>query len=205
VKERLGVAARSLRWWRSLPTFVADGVLAALVLAVSLIEVNANGSDAVSGWQIALLIGMSIPVVVRRRFPIAAWLVSGVLGTIYGAAEFADPRLPYGPLIVLYTVAAHTSARVAVWTGVVTLTAVAAGLIVDPGDDIVDWLVSLLLVTTTWLIGNNVRVQHAYAEEMAARAARLERDGRPRPTAPWPRNGCASPASSMTSPLTTSA
>ena len=176
VRERLGVAARVPRWWRSLPAFVVDGVLAAAVLAVSLIEVNANGSDDATRWQIALLVGMSVPVVVRRRLPIAAWLMAGVLGTIYGAAEFPDPRLPYGPLIVLYTVAAYTSARIAVWAGVVTLAAVAAGMIIDPGDDVLDWLVSLLLVTTTWLIGNNVRTQRAYAEEMGARAARLERE-----------------------------
>ena len=176
VKERLGVAARALRWWPSLPPFVVDGVLAAVVLAVSLIEVNAKGSDDATRWQIALLIGMSVPIVVRRRFPITAWLVSGVLGTIYGTAEFTDPRLPYGPLIVLYTVAAHTNARIAAWAGVITLATVAAGLIIDPGDDMLDWLVSLLLVTTTWLIGNNVRTQLAYAEEMEARAAQLEQE-----------------------------
>jgi signal transduction histidine kinase len=79
-------------------------------------------------------------------------------------------------LIAVYTVAAHTRARTAARAGVITLTVVAAGLIIDPHDDMLDWLVAILSVTTAWLIGNNVRTQLAYAEELEARAARLERD-----------------------------
>ena len=33
--------------------------------------------------------------------------------TVYGVGTFPDPTLPYGPLIAVYTVAAHCSARTA--------------------------------------------------------------------------------------------
>ena len=49
-------------------------------------------------------------------------------------------------------------------------------LLIDPHDDLLDWLVAMLSVTTAWLVGNNVRTQRAYGEAMAARAADLERD-----------------------------
>ena len=111
VDERLGIASRILRWWRSLPTLVADGLLAVVVLAVSLIEVGANDGPARSArgrWRCSSR--CRLVIVFRRRYPVAVWLVSGVLVTVYGVGEFPDPTLPYGPLIAVYTVAAHTSA-----------------------------------------------------------------------------------------------
>jgi signal transduction histidine kinase len=175
--ERLGIASRILRWWRSLPMLVVDGALAVVVLAVSLIEVGANNrSDEIGPWQMAVLVAMSLVIVLRRRYPVAVWLVSGALVTVYGVGQFPDPTLPYGPLIAVYTVAARTSARTAAWAGLITLAAVAAGLIIDPHDDAVDWLVAMLSVTTAWLIGNNMRTQRAYASELEARAADVERE-----------------------------
>ena len=97
VDERLGIASRILGWWRSLPMLVVDGVLAVVVLAVSLIEVGANDrSGEIGPWQMAVLVAMSLVIVLRRRYPIAVWLVSGALVTVYGVGEFPDPTLPYG-------------------------------------------------------------------------------------------------------------
>ena len=79
--ERLGIASRILRWWRSLPMLVVDGALAVVVLAVSLIEVGANNrSGEIGPWRTALLVAMSLVIVFRRRYPIAVWLVSGRAG-----------------------------------------------------------------------------------------------------------------------------
>ena len=42
------------RWWRSVPTLLADGLLAALVLAISLVEVAVNdglGDDDEAGGR----------------------------------------------------------------------------------------------------------------------------------------------------------
>ena len=76
--ERLGIVSRILRWWRSLPMLLVDGALAVVVLAVSLIEVGANNrSEEIGPWQMALLVGMALVLVFRRRAPIAVWLMSG--------------------------------------------------------------------------------------------------------------------------------
>ena len=166
------------RWWRSVPPLLADGLLAALVLAISLVEVAVNDGfgDDDGAWRTILLVAMSAVIVFRRRHPVAVWLVSGVLVTTYGVAEFSDPTLPYAPLIAVYTVTATASTRTAATVAVITLATVVASLLIDPGDDLLDWVVALLSVTTACLVGNNVRVQHAYGAAMAARAADLERD-----------------------------
>ena len=89
---------------------------------------------------------------------------------------FTDTSLPYAALVAVYTVAAHTSTRTAMVTGVVTVLSVVAALLVDDRDDLADWAIGLLSVTVAWLLGNNVRTQRAYGDAMAARAADLERD-----------------------------
>ena len=170
-------ALRLRGWWRSVPPLLADGLLAVVVLAVSLTEVALDdGIEGGSAWRTVLLVAMSAVIVFRRRSPVPVWLASGVLVAIYGVGEFPDPTLPYAPLIAVYTATANVGARAAAWVGVVTGATVVASLLIDPYDDLLDWLIAMLSVTTAWLVGNNVRVQRAYGEAMAARAADLERD-----------------------------
>jgi signal transduction histidine kinase len=181
VEEGSGIGSRLVRWWRSIPPLVADTLLAALVLAVTLIEIAFN-DESLDGrnraLSLALLVAMSLVIVVRRLHPVAVWLVSGVLVTLYGVASFPDPVLPYGPLIAVYTVAAYTVWRTAAVAGVVTAVVIALSMIIDPHDDLVDWLIAFLSTTTAWLVGNNVRTHRAYTQELEAKAARLERERR---------------------------
>ncbi len=173
------LGARVVRWWRGIPPLVADAALAAVVLGVTLIEVSLNDDDTGRhgrALSITLLVLMSVVIVFRRRHPVAVWIVSGVLVSIYGVASFPDPVLPYGPLIAVYTVAAYTSWRTTMIAGIVTAATIALSMIVDPNDDLVDWLIAFLSTTTAWLVGNNVRVYRAYTGELEAKAERLDRD-----------------------------
>jgi signal transduction histidine kinase len=176
------LSARLVQRWRAIPAIVADAALAAVVLAVALIEVSLNDEATLDGHDralsVTLLVLMSVVIVFRRRHPVAVWLASGVLIVIYGVASFPDPMLPYGPLIALYTVAAYTSWRTSMITGIVTAAVIAGSMIIDPHDDLVDWLVAFLSTTTAWLVGNNVRVYRAYTGELEAKAERLDRDRR---------------------------
>jgi signal transduction histidine kinase len=181
VEEGSGIGSRLVRWWRSIPPLVADGLLAAVVLTVTLIEIAFN-DESLNGrsrvLSLALLVAMSLVIVFRRLHPVAVWLVSGALVTVYGVASFPDPVLPYGPLIAVYTVAAYTVWRTAAIAGVVTAVVIALSMIIDPHDDLVDWLIAFLSTTTAWLVGNNVRTHRAYTHELEAKAARLERERR---------------------------
>jgi signal transduction histidine kinase len=181
VDDDSGLGARLVRWWRAIPPIVADAALAAVVLVVTLIEVSFNDEPLGShdrALSIGLLVAMSVLIVFRRRFPVAVWLVSGVLIAIYGAASFPDPVLPYGPLIAVYTVAAYTNWRTTLIAGIVTAAVIAGSMIVDPHDDLVDWLIAFLSATTAWLVGNNVRTYRAYTRELEAKAERLDRERR---------------------------
>jgi signal transduction histidine kinase len=171
------VGARALRWWRSLPTLVVDAALAFVVLVVSLVEI-ARGDESTDDQAtgLLLLVAMSVVITFRRLHPVMVWAVTGVLATAYGLGTFEDPTLPYAPLVAVYTVAAHTTWATAVRAGLVTLVAAIVALLVDRRDDLVDWIVVVLALTTAWLIGTNVRTQRAYAREMEARAAQLERE-----------------------------
>jgi len=176
------LGAGLVRWWRGVPPIVADAALAAVVLAVTLIEVSLNDDESLGGhdraFSIILLVAMSVVIVFRRRYPVAVWLASGALIAIYGVASFPDPVLPYGPLIAVYTVAAYTNWRTSAIAGIVTAAVIAGSMIVDPHDDLVDWLIAFLSTTTAWLVGNNVRVYRAYTRELEAKAERLDRDRR---------------------------
>jgi signal transduction histidine kinase len=174
------LGARLVRWWRSVPPMVADAALAAVVLAVTLIEVSLNDDESLGGHDralsIALLVAMSVVIVFRRRHPVLVWLASGALIAVYGVASFPDPVLPYGPLIAVYTVAAYTKWRTTVIAGLMTAALITVSMLIDPHDDLVDWLVAFLSTTTAWLVGNNVRVYRAYTRELEAKAERLDRD-----------------------------
>jgi signal transduction histidine kinase len=176
------LSARLVQRWRAIPAIVADAALAAVVLAVALIEVSLNDEATLDGHDralsVTLLVLMSVVIVFRRRHPVAVWLASGVLIVTYGVASFPDPMLPYGPLIALYTVAAYTSWRTSMITGIVTAAVIAGSMIIDPHDDLVDWLVAFLSTTTAWLVGNNVRTYRAYTRELEAKAEQLDRDRR---------------------------
>jgi signal transduction histidine kinase len=175
------LGARLVRWWRGIPPILADAALAAVVLGVTLIEISLNDDETGThgrALSITLLVLMSVVIVFRRRHPVAVWIVSGVLVSIYGVASFPDPVLPYGPLIAVYTVAAYTKWRTTMIAGIVTAAAITLSMLVDPNDDLVDWLIAFLSTTTAWLVGNNVRVYRAYTGELEAKAERLDRDRR---------------------------
>jgi signal transduction histidine kinase len=123
-----------------------------------------------------LLVAMAAVLVLRRRAPVAVWLVEGALVTTYGILPLNDPTLPYAALVAVFTVAAHTRARTAAWALLVTLVSLVIALSIDAEADFLDWLVNALAITSAWLLGFTVSAQRAYGTAMAERAAALERD-----------------------------
>lgn len=126
---------------------------------------------------VPLILVATLPVALRRRYPIA---VLGVTLTATLALHVAYGYFPiFGALVGLYTVAAQvgrpTSMRVAFGTGV------ALALWNLEGDP--DWRYRLLanaavyaLFAAAWLLGDNLRTRRAYLRELEERATRLERE-----------------------------
>jgi signal transduction histidine kinase len=97
---------------------------------------------------------------------VAVWLITGIAACIYGMAPFVDPPLPFGALLGVYTVAAHTSRRTAVRAAVVTAIFIAGSLASRWADaSLGDWFTAFVTVGSAWLLG-------AYTVELRDRAAK---------------------------------
>jgi hypothetical protein len=102
---------------------VADVATAAVLFAVCLAVASLGGSDGLGlntgplTLTSTILIGaQTLPIAVRRRYPVPVLITTGVAIGIYGALGYQEAGGNFGVLIALYTVAAHTTGvSSAVW------------------------------------------------------------------------------------------
>ncbi|MGD9526373.1 sensor histidine kinase [Pseudonocardia sp.] len=182
--------SRASQWTRAHPRW-ADGVLAALVLALDLLL-----SADVLSWQIVLYAAAGNAALIwRRRWPM---IVLGVMLVHFAGAVvlFDDYRPELGVLLALYTVAAHlTPARgLAAWATTFAATApiIAVDEIAKPGAPgespasvlFVVVVAQLLLTAAAWAIGRwaqagrrTLRITEELAELRRRESLRAERAG----------------------------
>jgi signal transduction histidine kinase len=134
-------------------------------------------------WQIPLVLGLTIPVVVRRQYPLTAFVVALAVGAIqvlvnsllpadlaivlllYTLAVYCPRRVSrYGLLACLLGSAAEVG-RLMTTTKANPLGALATGAIAFGGP---------LLIAWAW--GDSIRNRRAYYAALEDRAARLERE-----------------------------
>jgi signal transduction histidine kinase len=167
---------------RALDPLVADGLLAGLLAAASLIQIFAGlrlpGTRDPDVLAVAFTALATLPVTWRRRAPLrvlaltfAATLVANVLGVPIGNG--------LGVLVALYTVAAVCARRRSVLALVLvtglTMLLLVAGVLFAPVEITVDYFLNnLLVIAAAWILGDNLRTRRAYTAELEARAARLE-------------------------------
>jgi signal transduction histidine kinase len=171
-------------WLRARP-LLTDGLLAALVAAFSLVALayarrDCDGACEPGGAAaVALVLAQALPLVWRRRWPLAVSLVTGLATAAYGFAPYPDLAMPIplGGVIGMYSVAAWGSRAGALLAGAVAATLVAVVVFVPRTDaDLVDAAFVSLALAGAWLLGDRARVQRALAAELAERARRLERE-----------------------------
>ena len=156
-------------------TPAADPALALVVLVVSLQPLFREEKGPIPAWGYVLVVCQCLPLVVRRRWPLAVAAVCGALTMVYGLSSLPDPPVPYAGLVGLYSVAAHGSRDHANAAGVIAAFALAGSLIFDPAADLEDATVQILLFTTAWLLGDSARRRRDATAVLAERAAQLER------------------------------
>jgi signal transduction histidine kinase len=176
--QRLGA------WLRARP-LVADGLLAGLLAAVSLVALWYGNRDCDGACRpggaaaVGLVLAQTLPLVWRRRWPFAVSLVTGMATAAYGLAPYPDLATPValGGVVGMHSVAAWGSRRAAlVAGGVAAAVAVVAILLPRTDADLVDAAFVSLGLAGAWVLGDRARVQRALAAELAERAARLERE-----------------------------
>jgi signal transduction histidine kinase len=174
---------RPMSWLRARP-LVADGLLAGLLAAVSLVtlwyawdECEADCDRA--GVAVGLVLATTLPLVWRRRHPLTVSLVTGLATAAYGFARYPDLAMPIaiGGVVGMYSVAAWGGRRAAAVSGWVAVVVVVMVMTLPRADsDVVDAAFVSLALVGAWVLGDRARVQRALAAELAERAARLERE-----------------------------
>ena len=160
--------------------WAADAAVAVIVLLMLLQPLLGDGdSDCDCGpiawWGYALVVVQALPLVWRRRWPLAVVLVSGGAAAVYGMAELPDPPVPFAALVAVYSVAAHDTRRRANLAGGIGIVLVSLVLVTDPGADLADVTVNYLVFVTAWLLGDGTRRRRELASELEERTAYLER------------------------------
>jgi signal transduction histidine kinase len=174
---------RPMSWLRARP-LVADGLLAGLLAAVSLVTLWYVWDECEDGCDppavaAGLVLATTLPLVWRRRHPLTVGLVTGLATAAYGFARYPDLAMPIaiGGVVGMYSVAAWGGRRAAVVSGWIAIVVLVIVLSLPRADsDVVDAAFVSLLLAGAWVLGDRARVQRALAAELAERAARLERE-----------------------------
>jgi signal transduction histidine kinase len=159
--------------WAASPR--ADVALALVLGVVSLQSAFDGQGLKEPGWAVIVLIELAaLPVAVRRLRPIAV-LATTLGAAIAGDLFFTGFQFP-GPVIALYTVAAHCERRVSLAAAGAT----AAALVVPASGRAVSepiFVVAMYAVfAAAWALGDGLRARRAYLAELEARAERSERE-----------------------------
>jgi signal transduction histidine kinase len=184
-------AVRGLRlrhpytWGRDHP-LVVDTLIALVLLAFGVATEFANDAQASdpnirdpSAFGVFLVVLGTLPLIFRRRHPLAVYIfVTGVTVT-HGAMMFPGGGPTFGMMFALYAVAAHAhTRRTAVFVLVSALVMASALLLTPPSADVGIWDVMIiwLFMVTAWVLGDNMRIRRAYVAAVEERAEQLERD-----------------------------
>ncbi|MFI5064541.1 MAG: sensor histidine kinase [Streptosporangiales bacterium] len=168
---------RLMAWAAALPPRVQD---LALALALTVVDVGSlvpYRSQIHPFWLAVLLVAaQSIPLIWRRRWPVAVLLVAGSPRILYDQLNLGYAPLPLANAIALYTVVERCSPV----TRRIVLVLVIFGSTVSqlaPGhNQPYDAIVSALISLTAWLAAVLSRTRRAYIAEVEGRVARAEAD-----------------------------
>jgi signal transduction histidine kinase len=167
-------------WWRNHPR-VVDGVLAA-PLALGGI---ADAMILRRHLLILVAIGLALPIVVRRRYPVGAFSVAiaaGVLQVLVGARPLVTD---FAILVLLYTMAAYTTRRISVtalgvclYGALVETLRLHTKMIALTSPEVTGFVFLMFAGPTliAWVLGDSTRYRRAYYLNLEERAARLERE-----------------------------
>ncbi len=172
-----------MEWLRARP-LLADALLAVLLAAVSGVALAYSWRECdrdcdPGGVAVVLVLATTLPLVWRRRRPLAVGLTTGLATAVYGFAHYPDLAMPIaiGGVVGMYSVAAWGGRRAALLAGGVAAVVVVVVMTLPRADaDVVDAAFVSLSLAGAWVLGDRARVQRALTAELQERAARLERD-----------------------------
>jgi signal transduction histidine kinase len=180
VRRGLGLRHPYL-WGRDHP-LVIDAAIAAAICGLGVITELATpaepGMRDPNAFSLALTLAGTLPLALRRRFPVPVYAVCFATTLLHDAMHFPGGGPAVASLLALYTVAAHAGTRrAALNTLVVSYLAISSSLVTPPSRESVgEVVVVCVFVTVAWVLGDNMRIRRAYVTTVEERAARLERE-----------------------------
>jgi signal transduction histidine kinase len=159
-----------------------DAAIAIAVFAITLVLLAAGDDHATYGGEVTL-VGIvlsafaSLPLLYRRRAPIAVFTVTGIASTILRAVA-APAGPPLGPTVALYSVGAARSIQprvIALVAAILALHLTATGIATGrfPGPEI---LLGIAVWGGAYLTGERTRLRRERMAELEERAERAERE-----------------------------
>jgi signal transduction histidine kinase len=159
---------------RGLDPRLVDGVLVAVLLVAALAQFVSRGTDIGHLVHVPAVAGTVVPLLWRRRFPLAAYGVQFLAALL----TFAAP--PLAGLIALalgtYSVGAYSPCRLLSLSAPLGSAVVLAALFPFSYPSEPAWLQELVLGLGTWVAGSAMRERLARARVLEERARRLEHE-----------------------------
>lgn len=155
-------------WLRRHPYLADAGVT--LILAAGYLVRQA----AFDRWWLGvpLVLVLAVPLVLRRRYPLAVLTLVASATLAYDA--FYPALVPLAAGIAVYTAAAHLRRTISVPGSTVVAAAIAILLIARHGYPAT--ITTLLGFGLAWVIGDNMQTRRIYWNTLEERAVRLERE-----------------------------
>jgi signal transduction histidine kinase len=133
-----------------------------------------SGSDSPSLWAVALTLLATLPIALRRRFPLlvfAATLAAAlVMDVRYNSFQFA------GALVALYTVAAYLGRPGSIGVGVGTALALPVTQFDDDPTGLPEIISIYVIFAVAWILGDRIGARRGYLRELEQRAVSHERE-----------------------------
>lgn len=163
-----------------------DGLIAAVVATFGVASDFAPESNPYAEhfrdpdvFSVALTLAGTLPLIVRRRWPVRVFLASYAAVLVHGVWDYPGTGPWVAMLFGLYTVAAYErQRRVSLRCLASVLALGAVSLVLVPYEMTLEDIIfgSFGLPLGVWLLGDNVGVRRAYVEAVEDRAAHLERE-----------------------------
>jgi signal transduction histidine kinase len=176
-----------VRRLQRLSPWVVDAGLAAGLAVIALTEIALDARCACLAasdvwWSVAFTMGITLPLVLRRRYPFAVINAVGITAAVYNIIDIPpDPyTLTFAILVAVYSVAAYARQPLAVTAAVISVVAlVLLNLpVMADQNDYADVVNQFLLLGGGWIAGQNTRYRRRQAELLRERAERAEREQR---------------------------
>jgi signal transduction histidine kinase len=161
---------RRIEWLRSLDPLVVDGLVALVFWIVGVLSVfgqDTSGDDFREANALAVVTALVVtaPIAVRRRFPLAALVVSAIGILAHILADLPEGGLPLAVLFLTYTAGAWCPPRRAIAAlGVVVVVILILGIVGSPGLDGVGVVAVLAQFAAALAIGVALRNRRVATE-----------------------------------------